>query len=535
MVLTSSENRPDPKSSDKTGQKVDSGFFREQDAPTDGRPHWASQVVPVEFKNRKRGDRLDPLDDKGRNFESQAKTRKEVRGQVTTYSELVFEHQHRVFLITVVVIGRQYRLMRWDRAGVISTPSVDYYDNPDDLCEFLWRISHLDDEALGIDPTAIRLQGSDFDELDAVAKRGDWKVDHKPRVLKDDELLTDNFNFKYVRDMFAESIKDKKLPRYKLQISSGGQVLHFLVGKAAVVTAGMAGRGTRCWVAWYCEGSRFVWLKDSWRISFEDVEKEGDILARFNSVQIPGVPTLVCHGDVASQITLTADWWKYKRAQASAAAAPVPASTSDDTRELKRKREDDPDGPSTPAAAQSPPRRGPRRSCRKSTTKRAPRTNARARKPTAKAKAPIQLSSPGPIVYSPDCRFRHHHHYRMAVAEVGMPLEAFTSGHQLASIILDCIIGEFIIVQDVWLPWLKHYAAHEHAATNSKLAVRVLHRDVSDKNIVIYPRISLSPEGERSLIWGGLLTDWEISKPIVGPNIQPKARQPERSVGRLIV
>ena len=73
-------------------------------------------------------------------------------------------------------------------------------------------------------------------------------------------------------------------------------------------------------------------------------------------------------------------------------------------------------------------------------------------------------------------------------------------------------------------------AAHYHAATSEKLDVHILHRDVSDQNIVIYPKITESAGGVRSLIWGGLLTDWEISKPILEHNVQPKARQPERSV-----
>ena len=107
MVLAISEKRPDPKNSESTGQKVDAGFFHEQDAPADGRPHWAEQVVPAEFKDRKRGNNHDPLDDKGPNFESQAESRKEVRAQIITYSELVFKLQHRVFVIMIVVMGRK--------------------------------------------------------------------------------------------------------------------------------------------------------------------------------------------------------------------------------------------------------------------------------------------------------------------------------------------------------------------------------------------------------------------------------------------
>ncbi|TBU26895.1 hypothetical protein BD311DRAFT_666620 [Dichomitus squalens] len=478
MVFTTSERRPDPRNMDVTGQKVDAAFFRPQDAPTDGRPHWSSQVVPAEFKSRKKGDTYNPFDDKGIDFESQAEKRKEVRAQIVTYSELVFEHQHRVFIIMLLVMGRRYRLLRWDRAGTVVTPSVDYYKNPDDLCEFLWRISHLDDEALGIDPTAIRLEGDDFDELDTIAERVVNEVDETPRILEG-ETFPESFHYKYVREMFEESIRDRERPRYKLQIPSGDRMDHFLVGKAAVVTPGMAGRGTQCWVAWHCEGARFVWLKDSWRVSFEDIEKEGDILARLNHAKIPGVPTLVCHGDIGNQTTLTADWWKHKNTRAPEESGNVKMSQM--------------------SLALLTPQR--------------PRICHSVELPGDRVRSRLvaQLSSPGPVVYTQGCHLRHHNHCRVAVAEVGMPLSKFMSGQQLGSIVLDCI------------------TAHLNAATHKKLRVRVLHRDVSDQNIIIYPKITRSAEGVRSLVWGGLLTDWEISKPVIERNIQPKARQPERS------
>ena len=78
-----SEARPDPLDMDSTRQKVDAAFFRPEDAPTDGRPHWVDQCLPCEFKNRKEGNKLDPFDDrKFYNLESVAKLRKDTRGQI---------------------------------------------------------------------------------------------------------------------------------------------------------------------------------------------------------------------------------------------------------------------------------------------------------------------------------------------------------------------------------------------------------------------------------------------------------------------
>lgn len=72
--------------------------------------------------------------------------------------------------------------------------------------------------------------------------------------------------------------------------------------------------------------------------------------------------------------------------------------------------------------------------------------------------------------------------------------------------------------------------AHHRAATSRTLEVRILHRDVSDKNILIYPKIVRSADGRRLLTWRGILTDWEISKPIPKVDGEEHARQPERTV-----
>ena len=51
--------------------------------------------------------------------------------------------------------------------------------------------------------------------------------------------------------------------------------------------------------------------------------------------------------------------------------------------------------------------------------------------------------------------------------------------------------------------------AHHEAATLP--AIPVLHRDISGGNILILPRVS---KDSNVIEWSGLLTDWEMSKPI---------------------
>ncbi|KAI0667546.1 hypothetical protein C8Q78DRAFT_1082252 [Trametes maxima] len=60
LKLSESQHMPDK--GDITGQKIDAAFFRPGRLPTDGRPHWADQLVAVEFKPH--DTKRDPFDDR---------------------------------------------------------------------------------------------------------------------------------------------------------------------------------------------------------------------------------------------------------------------------------------------------------------------------------------------------------------------------------------------------------------------------------------------------------------------------------------
>ncbi|EPQ50646.1 hypothetical protein GLOTRDRAFT_11794, partial [Gloeophyllum trabeum ATCC 11539] len=82
---------------------------------------------------------------------------------------------------------------------------------------------------------------------------------------------------------------------------------YFLVGKPRTDPHGLAGRATRGYIAWDVTGERLVFLKDCWRVP--TLPKEGDTLLKLNGAEVPFVPTLVCHGDVGGQTTLTPGYW----------------------------------------------------------------------------------------------------------------------------------------------------------------------------------------------------------------------------------
>ncbi|PIL27022.1 hypothetical protein GSI_10161 [Ganoderma sinense ZZ0214-1] len=459
-----SRPKPDPSDVDQTGQKIDGAIFHSNEAPTDGRPWWFLQIIPVEFKSRKHGNCGDPYTDigDGDSPDSDADTRREARGQVTTYAERIYYMQHRWGLFMLLIIGRRFRILFWDRGGTIVTKSIDYYEEPDALCEFLWRVSdHLPDEKLGIDPTATRLQPDDFDS-----------------IRMDLASL-------YVRAEFAETIKDDSYPRYTLRVQDEKGSRSFLVGnlKPVYAASGMGGRGTRGYIAYEQATKRFFWLKDAWRAAYEHVSSEGDILQQLRDVAgITNVPTLVCHGDVGHQATVTADWWERKHPKVTAdstpaASRPTPARDS--------------------VISRMKPKHDGKTSRKRADTVERDDSNCGANN--------ADQSTPPPT-FRADCPIRRLVHYRMVVAEVCMKLDKFTNGRQLVSVVLDCL------------------KTHKLAATHP--IVGVLHRDITGNNILIYPKVVTQEDGSRRLEWKGILSDWEISKPVAADS---RPRQPERT------
>lgn len=481
---------------DMLRQKVDAAFFRTRYLPDDGRPHWADQGVPVEFKGGKQGVAVDPFEGKqegpedeeqeaeeaeaeeqeedeedeeldedhvrgaeeeeleeegvdesdedhggeeseddevstpvASSVEPKAATRKGVRGQVTTYSELLQVIQHRLAVFMLLILGRRFRILRWDRAGVIVTKSIDYYEDPDPLCDFLWRIAHLPDTALGFDPSATRLFSGDpeWSDMNEHAISLESDVNSAPRVLNPGELTPKPevpgeeqayIVFDYVRKQFARSIADPRWPRFKLRVfvgPDGAETRDFLVGKPVFSAPGAVGRGTRGYVAIDCVTGRFVWLKDSWRAAYEGIEQEGLILQRLNAdPQIKDVPTLVCHGDVLSQRTLTAAWWEKQN--------PLPPSSESDT-STNQKTSDVP-----PASFETTQPRGLKREREDEDEESEP--------PSAQTDGIPKLR----------CPIRHHQHYRIVVEEVGMPLNRFETGLQLVCLLFDCLKSKPLLV-----------------------------------------------------------------------------------------
>ncbi|KAI0648523.1 hypothetical protein C8Q79DRAFT_877064, partial [Trametes meyenii] len=307
LLMMCSSEKPDMKEVDENGQKIDAAFFKEDDLPLlhDGRPRWADQIICVEFKRHEtNNDLFDDRDEEQADANSQA--RKEARGQIITYAEQVFRVQQRTALFMLLVVGRNFRVIRWDRSGAIVTRALDYVEHSGVLCGLLWRMSLQSDEALGVDPSATRLRAEDTDyaEMDEAAKALDSDLVTEERVLTEAEVRAGVQVFKYVREWFRLSLHPA-WPRYRVEVPDGDKTRLLLIGQPLFYAHGMAGRGTRGYIALDCSSKRFVWLKDAWRVHYDLVDQEGTILALLNDKHVRNVPTLLCHGDIRNQTTDT--------------------------------------------------------------------------------------------------------------------------------------------------------------------------------------------------------------------------------------
>ena len=422
-------DRPDPSTCDTDGQKVDAAFYRSALAPTDEEPHWGDQLIACEFKVEKRsGAILDPFEDVYNSVDGvsspNSELRKKHRGQIISYAELLFAVQQRVAVFMLLVLGRKCRFIRWDRSGFVVTRALDYYRRWDLFVDVLWRISQSSNKRLGLDPTAHRLFPGDahYELMTKASKSRSSDVLHAERILCDDEVPEGDFVFKYVRDAFRASVEDARWPRYRIEVPDGKATRSFLIGKPTFRAKGLAGRGTRGYIALDCGTGRFVWLKDAWRAHYLLVDREGDILERLAKANVPNVPTLVCHGDIDEQVTYTPTRWEEKNPQ-----SPVNLTS------------------------RTPPSSNVIGTSSSSSQKRKLDTD----EGTGDVPPPKGLSK---LPFRSDCPLRRHKHYRLVVAEVALSLSDFHFGRQLISIVKDCVIGEYpaYVLRGVSVLTVKH-------------------------------------------------------------------------------
>ena len=122
LGLSQDKSASKKKKKDETPLKIDAALYKTEELPKDGRPHWETARLLIEFKRG--GGQYDPFDDK--KGDGASETRTDVRGQITTYVANAFSCQHRVAMFFLLVNGNQLRVTRWDRSGTVFTESFKY-------------------------------------------------------------------------------------------------------------------------------------------------------------------------------------------------------------------------------------------------------------------------------------------------------------------------------------------------------------------------------------------------------------------------
>ena len=206
--------------------------------------------------------------------------------------ELVFKYQQRQFVFVALFLGHYSRVVRFDRAGIITSERIGYMKRGPELTEFFVRYARLQPADRGHDPTATRILPTGL--LAKQLKR--HGLDAAERDPED-----------YVQKFFNKSL-DPQWPWWKLLVpdEESGVKRWFAVGKPHFRADGVTGRGTRGYVAVPLNDTGdgvkiqtgFVYLKDAWRVDHEGLEREGMVLKALNDAKVPYVPTLLCHGDL---------------------------------------------------------------------------------------------------------------------------------------------------------------------------------------------------------------------------------------------
>ncbi|KAI9059517.1 hypothetical protein FKP32DRAFT_1606062 [Trametes sanguinea] len=214
-------------------------------------------------------------------------------GQNAAYAIEIFARQHRGFLLSVSVSGRNARLIRWDRAGLIVSQAFEYTTFPQYLCEFFWRFAHLSDAQRGYDLSVSTATKKEEDYFRRAVK---LHVGTQMNTT-DDKLLDELSETHYM----AGAVSAILLPS-----EDGNPARKLLVSRPLTKPLSLTGRATRAYWAVEYDPSKptppvpkpMVTLKDTWRLHEAYSEPEGTILRQLHAAGVPNIPSIVCDRDV---------------------------------------------------------------------------------------------------------------------------------------------------------------------------------------------------------------------------------------------
>ncbi|KAI0066746.1 hypothetical protein BV25DRAFT_1820814 [Artomyces pyxidatus] len=248
------------------------------------RVDWPEMEIHLEVKPEDGDlfvDHFEGSENRSLSFEHSAGPADKARGQIISYTQAQHSSQFRCFTFSVCLIGTDMaRLIRWDRTGAVVTERFHWRGRSTALVEFLWRYEHLSAEERGHDTTVTEASEDEVDEaLPVLEESGHWP-DGVP------------------------------LPLHKILVHDDetGHDHEFIAPSAVSASMALTGRASAGYIAYDLEKKVCVYVKDTWRIDMDGMEKEGSIYHRLHKHDVPHIPHLVCSGDVGDQKTRTQDY-----------------------------------------------------------------------------------------------------------------------------------------------------------------------------------------------------------------------------------
>ena len=257
---------------------------------------WAEVVVDV-----KHGTHRYPFSVTG--FMEKSERQEIARGQLVDYASEIFCHQHRESVIVISVCDSTARLLRFDRGGAVVSRSFDYIKDPRTMVAVLHRLFGLGSNrrARGHDPTVV-IATADEAEL--------FHRLHADPAHQTNDTVTEALKHAVTPDWPVHRIcipYQWPGPNEQLPVRRNGSypitIREFLVGRPAFSSSDVAGRGTKCMVAYDTTANKLVFIKDAWRADSLRRQTELEIYMHLwedeESVEEALIPTCLGGGDVS--------------------------------------------------------------------------------------------------------------------------------------------------------------------------------------------------------------------------------------------
>ena len=121
---------------------------------------------------------------------SGSKAGRRTREQIFRYVIELFVRQHRESAFIILIIGRQARLTRWDRKGVITTELFDYMEGDHHLFNFIYRLATADRTSQGFDTTVRLASQNQIEDLKAFkeTRTNEYERQFVEGMLENEEL-----------------------------------------------------------------------------------------------------------------------------------------------------------------------------------------------------------------------------------------------------------------------------------------------------------------------------------------------------------